>query len=86
MNYSVEFKPDAIAALGKLTQAVAQRILNKIRWMSEHFDQLNPLPLTGDRSGLFKLRVGDCRVIYSFNRESKIITIHQIGHRREIYD
>ena len=36
-------------------------------------------------SSLFKLRVGDYRVLYSFNDETEIITIHRLGHRREIY-
>lgn len=35
--------------------------------------------------GLFKLRVGSYRVFYSFDREERIITVHLIGHRREIY-
>jgi mRNA interferase RelE/StbE len=33
----------------------------------------------------FKLRVGDYRVIYSVDFEKKIITVHLIGHRSEIY-
>jgi len=35
--------------------------------------------------GLFKLRVGSYRVFYSFDREERIITVHLMGHRREIY-
>ncbi|MFB2835159.1 type II toxin-antitoxin system RelE family toxin [Floridanema evergladense] len=34
---------------------------------------------------MFKLRVGDYRVVYTFSTESRIITIHRIGHRSEIY-
>ncbi|WP_245911981.1 type II toxin-antitoxin system RelE family toxin [Brunnivagina elsteri] len=36
-------------------------------------------------SGFFKLRVGDYRVIYTFNTEIQLMTIHKIGHRRDIY-
>jgi mRNA interferase RelE/StbE len=38
------------------------------------------------RAGLFKLRVGNYRVIYSFDVEALLITIHKIGHRRDIYN
>ncbi|REJ46484.1 MAG: toxin [Microcystis flos-aquae DF17] len=35
---------------------------------------------------LNKLRVGDYRVIYEFDRESRIIIIVRVGHRSEVYD
>ncbi|WP_414624163.1 type II toxin-antitoxin system RelE family toxin [Calothrix sp. CCY 0018] len=34
----------------------------------------------------YKLRVGDYRVLYRFSNEPNIIIIHQVGHRREIYN
>jgi mRNA-degrading endonuclease RelE of RelBE toxin-antitoxin system len=34
-------------------------------------------------AGLFKLRVGDWRVIYEIGRD--VIVIKAVGHRREIY-
>lgn len=85
MNYSVELKTEAIANLETITQVMQERIVNKINWLAENFDQTTPVPLTGDLASFFKLRVGDYRVLYSFSDEEKIITIHQIGHRREIY-
>ena len=36
----------------------------------------------GDR---YRLRVGDYRVIYTFNVEKKEIHLLAVGHRREIY-
>ena len=85
MNYSVEYEPEALTALDKLTGAVRQRIVNKIEWLAANFDQITPVPLTANLAGYFKLRVGDYRVIYGFNVELKTIAIYQIGHRREIY-
>ncbi|MGB5592986.1 MAG: type II toxin-antitoxin system RelE/ParE family toxin [Crocosphaera sp.] len=37
-------------------------------------------------NGLFKLRVGDYRVIYSFIIAEKRIIIHKVGHRSSIYN
>ncbi|WP_230400971.1 type II toxin-antitoxin system RelE/ParE family toxin [Microcystis aeruginosa] len=45
---------------------------------------MTPLPLTREWSGFYKLRVGDYRVIYEFDRESRIII--RVGHRSEVYD
>ena len=85
MDYSVELKPEALVELDRLTPAMPERIIKKIAWLAEHFEQVSPQPLTGDLSSLFKLRVGDYRVIYTFNRQLKTIVVHQIGHRSEIY-
>jgi mRNA interferase RelE/StbE len=86
MSYLIEYEPEAIADLEKLTQTVRERIVKKINWLAENFDQINPQSLTADLAGLFKLRVGDYRVIYEFNHEEEIIFIDRIGHRREVYD
>ena len=70
----------------KLTQIVRERVVKKINWLAENFEQVNPQPLTAELSGFFKLRVGDYRVIYELNCEEKIIFIDRIGHRREVYN
>jgi mRNA interferase RelE/StbE len=85
-NYRVEFTSGAIANLEALTSTIQERIVRKIRWLSENFDNLNPQLLSANLSDLFKLRIGDYRVIYSFNKENKLITIHKVGHRRDIYN
>ena len=84
--YQVEFRPRAAQDFDNLDQFVADRVLKKLRWLAENFDSLRPEPLTGLFSGLFKLRVGDYRVIYEANREKKVLTVRLVGHRGEIYD
>jgi mRNA interferase RelE/StbE len=85
MGYNVEFTSTGIDRLEKLTPTIQERILRKIRWLSENFDDVVPQALSADLSGLFKLRVGDYRVIYSFDAAIKLVTIHKVGHRRDIY-
>ncbi|MDJ0689347.1 MAG: type II toxin-antitoxin system RelE/ParE family toxin [Xenococcaceae cyanobacterium MO_188.B32] len=85
MEYSVEFKPKAVKNLEKMTATVQKRIFKKIKWLAQNFEHIPPQSLTAELSGLCKLRTGDYRVIYSFSESKKIITIHQIGHRRDIY-
>ena len=84
--YTVEFLPEAHANLKRFSQPNAQRILNKINWLANNFDSLSREALTGEFKGLFKLRVGDYRVIYSVNNKQRVIIIHLIAHRRSIYE
>jgi len=36
-------------------------------------------------AGLWRVRQGDYRIVYSIDDDQKIVTILRIGHRREIY-
>ena len=83
MSYDIEFKSEATIGFGALASTIQDRILRKIRWLSEN---LTPQALSADLSGLFKLKIGDYRVIYSFDTEAQLITIHKVGHHRDIYN
>ena len=63
----------------------AQRIVDRIRWLAEHFEQITPELLKGNLAGFFKLREGDYRIIYEALRKERLIVVHHIGHRSEIY-
>jgi len=86
MCYSLELKQKAIDQLTKINPSIQQRIIKKLQWFEENFEKTIPLPLTGNLSGFYKIRRGDYRVIYTFEISNKIITIHEIGHRKDIYE
>jgi mRNA interferase RelE/StbE len=77
--------PQANDDLRRLDKPVAQRILHKLKWLSQNFNDLTPEKLTGELSGLYKLRVGSYRVIYVADQEQHQLVIHLIAHRRDIY-
>ena len=84
--YQVEFRPQAAQEFEGLDETVASRVLKKLRWLAGNFDSIKPEPLAGPLAGLFKLRVGDYRVIYQPEREKKALIVLMLGHRREIFD
>ncbi len=86
MSYLVEYEPEAVDDLSKFTSSIQKRIINKITWLSENFEQIQHQSLKGNLSEFYKLRVGDYRIIYEFNVEEKIIFIDKIGHRKDIYN
>lgn len=85
MGYQVKFLPEASDELAALDKPIGQRVLAKIKWLAENFEDITPKPLSGKLKGLFKLRIGSYRVIYSFNHQRQIITVHLVGHRKDIY-
>lgn len=48
MSYTVEYEPEAFADLERLTKSVQERVVKKINWLAENFDQINPQSLTAD--------------------------------------
>jgi len=84
-NFSVEFTDQAADDLGEITKTVAQRILDKIRWLSANCGSLAPAALAGDLAGIYKLRVGDYRVLYTLKNDARSMYILRIRHRRDVY-
>jgi len=83
--FQVDFTPVAEADLACLDKPIAQRMLKRIRWLAENFGAITPEALTGPWQGVFKLRVGDYRVLYTCDREKQRIIVRFIRHRREVY-
>ena len=83
--YRVRLLDAASKNLANLDKPVARRIVERVHWLAENLGDANLEALTGDFEGLFKLRVGDYRIIYELIHEEQLIIIHTIGHRREIY-
>lgn len=84
-KYTVEFTSDAFNDLRKIDKETAQRILHKINWLALNYDSIVAEPLKGNLKYLYKLRLGSWRVLYSVNPAQNVITIHLVGHRKDIY-
>ena len=83
--YRVVISKAASRELRKLSKKEVQRIFPKIKSLST-----NPRPegckkLRSQKETLWRIRVGDYRVIYSIDDIVKIVDIRRIGHRRDIY-
>jgi mRNA interferase RelE/StbE len=82
-RYTVEFKPAARKSLRSLSASDQLKIAGVIELLSE-----NPLPpkslkLT-NRDG-YRVRIGNFRILYSFNSRKLVILIIDIGARKDIY-
>ena len=85
MRYQVDFTPAAERDLSRLDVSVARRVLKRLRWLAENVETISPEALRGPWRGVFKLRVGDYRVIYTYDRAERKIIVHFVRHRRRVY-
>ena len=88
MSFTVEYTQQAVRDLRKLDKYTASLILG---WIEKNLvDCENPRQhgkgLTANRSGQWRYRVGDYRILADIQDEKIVILVLGIGHRREIYD
>ena len=84
--YRLEIMPNAEADFSRLDAAIKQRILDKLKVLCENCDTHRHEALRGPHRGKFRLRAaGAYRVIYTFNRQTRKIVVHEVGHRSSVY-
>ncbi len=84
--YHVEVSDKAYKALKKFPLFHAQVILRKIHLL-KHYDPLMPniKALKGEWQGVFRLRVGNYRIVFEIHQRSLAILIIDIFHRGKGY-
>ncbi len=83
--YQITFVPRVERDLKQLDMSVRLRVLRKTKWLAENLESLSLETLAGQWRGMYKLRVGDYRVIYTLDSARELLIVHAIGHRSEVY-
>ena len=87
MAWRVEVSNVAERQIRKLDRPVQERILN---WLSDriegckdprHFGE----PLKGDKSGLWRYRIGNYRILCELQDDCLVVLAINVGHRRDVY-
>ncbi|MGH7950668.1 MAG: type II toxin-antitoxin system RelE family toxin [Limisphaerales bacterium] len=83
-DYTITFARSARKELENLPANIADRILEKIESLAENPRLPNTIKLHGQKN-LWRMRVGDYRVVYSIDDFSKTVDVSIVRHRREVY-
>ena len=83
-RYRVVVKPWVQKDLGSVPTEVVARVFGVIDELREEPLPRGSVKLVGT-DGLYRIRVGQYRVIYAVDRGARLVTVHYIRHRREIY-
>jgi len=87
LAWTINYADTARSQLRKLDKQTARRIVD---YMDERIADLeNPRSagkaLTGPLGGLWRYRVGDCRVICDIQDGALRVLVVQVGNRRDVY-
>jgi len=87
MKYSVEYTKVAVKQLKKMDKKIAAFILSYIE--EKLVDCDNPRVfgkvLQGNLNDKWRYRVGDYRILAKIEDEKVVITVVEVGHRKDIY-
>ena len=89
--YTVEFTNRAEKDLGKLPEQTIAKILDKVNKLANDprpsgYKKLSDFHVPNAPDELYRIRIGNYRVIYSIEDEIITITIVKVAHRKEVYE
>lgn len=87
MSYHVEFTDRARKQLKKLDKGTAALIVG---WLRKNIEgcadpRAHGKPLTANRSGQWRYRVGDYRILADIQDGKVLVLVLNVGHRSDIY-
>ncbi len=83
--YRITYLPAVLNDLHATELPMAQRLLDKTKWLASNAINLRHNPMHPDLPGLIQYAVADWRILYSIDREDHVVAIHRICPRRELY-
>ena len=83
-EYKVLFKPSADRRLQKLPHDVQRRIVGAVAMLGHNPRPAGVVKLTGDEN-LWRIRIGDYRVVYEIHEDRLIVLVLRVAHRKDAY-
>lgn len=86
-EYSVEYSATAVKQLSKMDTATRKLIR---AWIEKNLvgctdPRAHGKGLTGDKSGKWRYRIGNYRILAEIYEDRLVIHVFKVGHRRDVY-
>jgi mRNA interferase RelE/StbE len=85
VSYTVDFAPRIEQQLKLIPKDIKKLIFERIDKLKKNPRPENVEPLQGVEKGLFRIRQGDYRIVYSIQDHKLLILILRVVHRKEVY-
>lgn len=84
--YEVILTSNAQRDLQRLDTSIRTQIHHKLEWLCENCDKRRHTALKGKHKGKFRFKAAkDYRILYAFNRQTRVLTVSRIQHRSKVY-
>ena len=83
--YKINISESALKQLHRLQKQVVKKIDAAIIKLGKNPRPSGVKKMKGVSEDLYRIRIGDYRVIYSIEDVIKLVDVRQVGHRKDIY-
>jgi mRNA interferase RelE/StbE len=83
-DYNIEFVASAAKEFRSLPTEIKHRVASAVETLRKDPHQTGARKLHGHKM-LYRIRVGQYRIVYEMHDERKVIRITRVRHRREVY-
>ena len=83
MSFVIVLTAESEEFIKKCDKPIRNRIIKSLRKLENEPE--SGKPLTSILTGLWSLRIGDCRAIYQIKNSELIVVVIKIGHRKNVY-
>lgn len=84
MAYRIEFASNADKQFRALEKSTQLRLARRINLLANEPRPQGIKKLTGEED-LYRIRVGDYRIVYQIQDKKLLVLIVRVGHRSEVY-
>ena len=82
-RYRIELKPSAAKSLARLPVDLQKRIVRAVETLAGDPRPHGVVKMAGD-DNLWRVRVGDFRIVYEIHEDVLLVMVLRSGHRREV--
>ncbi len=83
-SFNVVLKPSVEKDLKTLPKTIISRVIERIEKLETDPFPSQSIKLAG-ADKMYRIRVGNYRIIYEVDSENKEVTVHYVRHRRDAY-
>ena len=85
-RYRVEFTKSAKKEFDRLSEKIQGKVVEALELLSSNpFSELLRIKKLKGAPSLYRIRLGDYRVVYQVRQNILVILVIKIGHRKEMY-
>jgi mRNA interferase RelE/StbE len=84
--YRIEFDDDVRQQIQKLPGVIQIRMNDVLMRVARWPNVSGVKPLRGKLKGVYRIRTGDYRLLFSVELTAKIIRVRRVANRRDVYE
>ena len=86
-KYTVELTKSAAKEFKKLQRPVKENVLEAFQFLSQNpYSELFKIKKLKGVDSLYRIRIGDYRIVFEIKKQKLVILIIRIGHRKDVYE